>query len=231
MSYKGLKFNRALPAKREKFKSFEEYYKTVRSSIRYTIGADEPTSDIVNAIELIYNMDSEDYEMTINNFNVEYSVFRKLVGHINFIVPPSSKPGEELTYICEFYKRRYSIMHAIISKIFNADKTVDEMTAEKERLDNNPDILNSMLDEVREKLFSGMGYNYKYNYNIRIRRFVEDVTDYDVLKKDLFKMIDGIIGSRKATEQRAIANNLDGIKILARDTNIRNHKSTNYHRI
>lgn len=229
MSFRGIKFNRALPAKREKFKSFEDYYKVVRSNIVYTIGADEPTKDIVEAIEHIYNLKSDDYDMTIKNFNVEYSVFRKLVDSINFVVPMSSAPGEDLTNIGEFYKKRFSIMRGIINDSFNADKTVEEMNESKEYLANNPDALNSILDEIREKLVLEMGY--KYNYNIRIRKFVDYITRYGLLKKDLYKMIDGIIGSRKATRERGIDSEVSGIKVMTKNANIRNHKSINYRRI
>ena len=225
MSYKSVTLDKVFPSKKDKYETFEVYYGAVRNKIKYSVGSEEPEAEIKTAIENIYNIDHAQYSDGIKGLKISYYAFKKIAGHINFVLPPSTTPASDLSIMIDIYKRKTSIICNCIYDEFNATKTAAEMEESEERLINDSEAIEKISAQVKKLILADMGY--KYDYTIRIRRYVDMITSYDAIKEDLIKTINDKIRSRKATAERIIDANITCMFAEDRIKNIRNHKVAN----
>ena len=164
MSYKSVTLEKVFPSKKDKYETFELYYGAVKNKIKYSVGSEEPEAEIKTAIKNIYNIDHAQYSDSVKGLKISYYAFKKIAGHINFVLPPSTTPTSDLNTMIDIYKKRTSIICNCIFDEFNATKTAAEMEESKERLINDSEAVEKISIQVRERILAEMGY--KYNYNI-----------------------------------------------------------------
>lgn len=165
MTFRSYALDKFLPEGKEKYESFEEFYKKVIANIKYLQFKLPTEEELSEVLKTIYNLEDDNYVLIRKKVKMEYPLFRKNADIINEVILNEDDYITTLNNLIEIFKIRCSIVNRMVSNLIKVDTCASDIEKVLADVSSNDsveiEVLNSQFDE-RTKNFTSNQYLLQY---------------------------------------------------------------------